>query len=256
MAAVNGNRFLPWWTAADGMSQRREGPIMKRSDWLTTQEIGEVFAEEVAAAGGEVSDRFDDGARLFLRAVLPEQREVRSGDRLQGGVALRATPEEIWVHPYVFRQVCSNGAIRAHALQSQRLERTDWSRGPAPEVESSLREAVRACCADHVFECGVHEMRSSIDSNVDFALNMMPMLSRLLKSDVPPEIYKEILNQFFGSRDKSRFGFMNAVTSVARDTRDPEVRWRLETLGGGAPVEDLEAKHQGRRARETVLQRA
>jgi hypothetical protein len=25
---------------------------------------------------------------------------------------------------------------------------------------------------------------------------------------------------------------MNAVTSVARDTRDPETRWRLEELGG------------------------
>ncbi len=26
---------------------------------------------------------------------------------------------------------------------------------------------------------------------------------------------------------------MNAVTSVARDTADPEVRWRLEEMGGG-----------------------
>jgi hypothetical protein len=29
---------------------------------------------------------------------------------------------------------------------------------------------------------------------------------------------------------------MNAVTSVARDTRDPELRWRLEELGGGVPI--------------------
>jgi hypothetical protein len=26
---------------------------------------------------------------------------------------------------------------------------------------------------------------------------------------------------------------MNAVTSVARDTADPEVRWPLEEMGGG-----------------------
>jgi hypothetical protein len=26
---------------------------------------------------------------------------------------------------------------------------------------------------------------------------------------------------------------MNAITSLARDTRDPERRWRLEELGGG-----------------------
>ena len=29
---------------------------------------------------------------------------------------------------------------------------------------------------------------------------------------------------------------MNAVTSLVRDTRDPEVRWRLEELGGGIPA--------------------
>jgi hypothetical protein len=32
------------------------------------------------------------------------------------------------------------------------------------------------------------------------------------------------------------FGFMNAVTAVARDTRDPETRWRLEELGGAVPL--------------------
>jgi hypothetical protein len=37
---------------------------------------------------------------------------------------------------------------------------------------------------------------------------------------------------------------MNAVTSVARDTRDPELRWRLETFGGGIPV--IEATPQPR----------
>jgi hypothetical protein len=29
---------------------------------------------------------------------------------------------------------------------------------------------------------------------------------------------------------------MNAVTSVARDTRDPEARWTLETIGGSMPA--------------------
>jgi hypothetical protein len=33
--------------------------------------------------------------------------------------------------------------------------------------------------------------------------------------------------------DHTGFGLMNAVTSLARDTRDPDDRWRLEELGGG-----------------------
>ena len=49
---------------------------------------------------------------------------------------------------------------------------------------------------------------------------------------------------------------MNAVTSVARDTRDPETRWRLEELGGGIAI--LAARGPGRspdRAAATVTRR-
>jgi hypothetical protein len=45
-----------------------------------------------------------------------------------------------------------------------------------------------------------------------------------------------ILGRFTSGADRSRFGLMNAVTSVARDTHDPELRWRLEELGGGIPA--------------------
>ena len=36
--------------------------------------------------------------------------------------------------------------------------------------------------------------------------------------------------------DRSAFGLMNSLTSVARDQDDPEVRWKLEELGGGVPA--------------------
>ena len=204
-------------------------------------------------AGGHVSDRFDDGTRLFLRAVLPDEREVRSGDRLRGGVAVRATQEEISVHPYVFRQVCSNGAIRAHATQSRRIERNVFSPGDVSEVEVTLREAVRACCLEDAFAGGVDEMRSSLESGIDLALTMMPMMSRLLRAEPRRRIFKTILDRLFESRDTSRFGWMNAVTSVARDTTDPELRWRLEELGGGIPVAAEEAGRQRGRVREPML---
>jgi len=226
---------------SDPMSQLLGGRTMTHLDWLTTQEIGAIFAEEVETAGGRVSDQFDDGTRLFLRAVLPDEREVRPGDRLRGGVALRATSEEISVHPYIFRQVCSNGAIRAHAMQSRRLERDGFSPGDVPEVEPTLREAVRACCLAEAFAGGVDEMRSSLESGMDLALTMMPMISRLLKDGAPHEIVDTILGRLFESRDTSRFGLMNAVTSIARDTTDPELRWRLEEVGGGIPVATRDA---------------
>jgi hypothetical protein len=238
---------------ADRMSQLLGDRIMTLFDWLTTQEIGEVFAEEIAMAGGHVSDRFDDGTRLFLRAVLTDEQDVRSGDRLRGGVAVRATQEEISVHPYVFRQVCSNGAIRAHATQSRCIERNAFSPGDVPEVEVTLREAVRACCASDAFASGVDEMRSSLESEIDLALTMMPLMSRILESGAADTLFKTILDRLFESRDTSRFGLMNAVTSVARDSTDPEVRWRLEAFGGGIPVAAVEAGRPRGRVREPIL---
>jgi hypothetical protein len=92
---------------------------------LTTQEILTVLSDEVAARSGKVLDVFDDGSRLFARSVLPRVEEVRPGDRLQGGVALRSMDSQVWVHPYVFREVCRNGAIVAQALETRHLAGID-----------------------------------------------------------------------------------------------------------------------------------
>ena len=77
---------------------------------------------------------------------------------------------------------------------------------------------------------------------------MMPMLSSLSKTPVASEVVTEIVNLFLGGRDGSRFGVMNAATSIVRETQHADVRSRLETSGGGIPYVDLEAKHQVRRA--------
>jgi hypothetical protein len=204
---------------------------MAFQDWLTTGEISAIFADEMTAAGGRVTETFDDGARLFVRSILAGEREVQRGDRVQGGVALRATAQDISVHPYVFRQVCTNGAIFAQARQSRRIERTGFS----SDLDFELREAVQSCSAEDAFTVAAGSMRSAVESEIDVALMMMPMLSRL-SSHAPAEVLAKLLvritQRFGGDRDQSRFAFMNAVTSVARDTPDPDLRWRLEEFGG------------------------
>jgi hypothetical protein len=181
-------------------------------------------------------------------------REVSKGDRLQGGVALRACDQEILVHPYVFRQVCTNGAIRAHAIETRHLVREDFGELGGADVAEALREAVRACCAPEVFAEGVGEMRSARLADADLALALMPVAAR-----VPPAVAAEILGsvtkRYHAGRDRSRFGLMNVVTSVARDTRDPELRWRLEELGGGIPVAapDVHPQFDEARARAMAL---
>jgi hypothetical protein len=195
--------------------------------WPTTQEFLEAFSEEVAGAGGKVTDTYQDEGRLFARAVLPTPREVAPGDKLQGGVALRATEQDVRIHPYVFRQVCRNGAISAESVQTRIVARED-----AFDVLPQVRDAVRECCGDEAFALATSQMRAARDAEADLSLNLMPMLSKLPRADAK-RIVDDILGRFRRDKDRSQFGLMNAVTATARDTRDPELRWRLEELGGG-----------------------
>ena len=104
----------------------------------TTREIGEMVTVEVVAAGGLVSDCYEDGRRVFS-AVDPARRAGGAArQQTQGGVAVMAADEEVCVRPYVFRQVCANGAIMAWALETRSIQRA----GPdatAYEVEEVAR---------------------------------------------------------------------------------------------------------------------
>lgn len=200
---------------------------------LTIDVIRTTFAEEIEARGGNVSETFEDDSRLFARSILPWLTDVRPQDRLRGGVALRATQDEIYVHPYVFRQVCRNGAIIAKSIQSTHL--VGLNREHAEDGRQLLREAIRSCASEDAFVDATEKMRTACDVEADTILNIMPMLSRL-----SPRMARgwmtQILQRFTQQADRSRFGFANAITSLARDTRDSELKWRLEELGGAIAV--------------------
>jgi hypothetical protein len=220
---------------------------MSFSTWPTTQELLDVFTAEVTECGGRVINPYDDGRRLYARAVLPEVREVAPGDGVQGGVAMRAVVGEVRVHPYVFRQVCSNGAIHAEALQTRRiLQADDWpSPEPDEEVIPLLREALRACCSREAFTRSATEMGAAraAAADPDFLQDILLQLASI--PGMPAGMIRDILSRMERERDRSRFGLMNAVTSAARDTRDPELRWGLEELGGGIPALRTPVRHSG-----------
>jgi hypothetical protein len=206
----------------------------------STAEIRETFANEITGIGGTVPDVYDDGERLFARAVLPNDAEVRPGDRVRAGVALRVAGPVALIHPYTFRQVCSNGAIVAHALQTRHVARVeDWG-WPAPELEAEvalaeLRAAVRTSAAAEAFATVADELRSAAEVEADLTIHLMPALAGMPR-DTAATVLRRVVPRFEAGGDRSAFGLLNAVTSVARDTRDPETRWRLEELGGTMPA--------------------
>ena len=68
---------------------------------LETSQILDVLVDEVGTRGGRVTEKFDDGRRLFARSVLDHFDEVKHGDRVRGGVALKAmvTGTRYWKDP-------------------------------------------------------------------------------------------------------------------------------------------------------------
>ncbi len=198
---------------------------------LNTAAIAAVFEEGVQIHSGRVTETFDDGKRLFARSLLPFVKEVRPADRMRGGLAVRATESEIWLHPYLFRQVCSNGAILAHSLESLHVEYSEFA--TEDDVIRELHGAIAACCEKEVFVAAVDQVRTSVNVGVDYVLTLMSMIAQTRDRDAASlDLITQIIRQFTSNKDQSRFALMNAITSVARDTRDPEQRWRLEELGG------------------------
>jgi hypothetical protein len=197
---------------------------------LTTGRILDIFTEEVENRHGRVTETFHDGRRLFVRSLLPHVADVRPNDNMQGGLALRAVEDELSLHPYLFRQVCRNGAIMAQTIESVHVE---FLGVYSPEEGTAmLREAIANCSEDRVFAKSIRGVQSMAMTEIDQLLNLIPYLSHFQQAGMG-HFLAEILQRYSRERDRTQFGFMNAITSVARDAHAPDVRWRLEELGGG-----------------------
>ena len=203
-------------------------------------EIRGAVTDEITALGGSMSDRGSDRDRLFIRVVLPASADIRVGDSVRAGVAVRALREQIEVYPYTLRQVCTNGAIVTNALPGQQIERVQAIDVGTPSFDvtvilAKLRDAVRQCAAPETFDSAVYHMRVMTNEAGSRALSLVRRLARMRSVDAIQHL-PMILRRYAASEDQSAFGVMNAVTSVARDTADPAIRWSLETMGGSMPA--------------------
>jgi len=187
---------------------------------LSAGDVRTVFSDRVAALGGEVKDIFEDEGLLLARSVLPRELEVKPRDKVRCGVAVRFAGCELCVHPYTLRQVCTNGAIMVRSSRCVRVEITPQS---VPcDVLGELEEAIAQCASPGAATEAVATMSGS---TMDTALHLLPYICRHPSAR---DLVREILSRMAREADDSRFGLMNAVTSLARDTADPRRRWELE----------------------------
>jgi hypothetical protein len=207
------------------------------SQWPGTSDFAAIFSSEIESSRGKVSSVIEIEGRVFARSILRPAIDVGPGDKLKGGVAMYANENEVFVHPYVFREVCSNGAIMAKATQTRHISREDWFMEEQCEgdVEMSVRGAIRRCCEREAFAAAAGEMRSAKAAAADMLITLSAHF-RGRGGSFPKSLWSEIIRRYEQAADPSAYGLMNAVTSVARDTRNPRTKWRLEGLGGSIPA--------------------
>jgi hypothetical protein len=147
---------------------------------------------------------------------------------MDGGVALRFDAKIIEIRPYLLRQVCTNGAIMIQSVWATTLPRTECT---VDLLQESLAKAGTA----EAFEIAIADIRRMPQGGVDMAMSMMSLFPRLSEY-LDSAALLDLLERFANGGDLSGYGLMNAVTSVARDTKDHERRWRLEELGASVPA--------------------
>jgi hypothetical protein len=203
----------------------------------STEQIAVAFGEEILALGGTVSDRYDQDGQLFMRALLPRHGEVRPGDGIQAGIALRALGPLLSVHPYTFRQICANGAIEAHVNESRYIARVEFA-SATEFVDAALEEirlTTRRCAAPEVFDRIRTDMRRASAAPAELMIQVLPLLERL-PAHGREHLLAMLVQEFARENDETLYGVMNAITAVARETQDPAIRWQLEEYGGALPA--------------------
>lgn len=202
---------------------------MKTQTYLPSPaEISETFRSEISNLAGTVAFEHVTGKSLFLRAVLPHSRDVKEDDRIDHGVAVRTEGPELFVHPYSFREICTNGAIHITNIRSKAIE-LGTSSGETAMVDCLFRQAIQSCGSLEAFQANLEEMRDAMNRRVNMAIVMSSMARRGVLS----RTMNRIIDRFNTQPDRSGFGLMNAITAQARDTTNQEEKWKLETIGGG-----------------------
>lgn len=190
---------------------------------VSTDALLELFQEAIDELGGRVSDALNDGRRLFARSVLPTEERISGDDVVKPGVALRCTDDAAEVRPYVYRVICRNGAILAFSGHGRSVPVAS----PLHEADA-VRQAIHAAAAPETFHGFVQAMRESRRHRPDPELLMVAFGRR---GGFDQGVVLDVLERFRKEGDLSLYAMANAVTSLARDTRDPVQRWDREVLG-------------------------
>jgi len=101
---------------------------------------------------------------------------------------------------------------------------------------TQVHEAVQACARPEAFATIVSDMRHAAMTDGEIAIHLLIQSKYIAGNAATVASYMDIFERYRAEEDRSAFGVMNAATSLGRESRDPELRWSLEKLGGSVPA--------------------
>jgi hypothetical protein len=179
---------------------------------------------------------------LYLKTVDKTLTfEVREEDVIYGGLILRNSEvgaSAFRVEPFILRKICSNGLIGAHSLKKIHLGRQtlevgeiDWSEETRELEDQALwakvKDIIGATFEQEVFESWVEKLKESTEIVVEKPVKAVNNIVKL--AGLKEEQRNELLMHF---SEHTKYGLVNAITTLARDTKSVDEQIRMEEFGG------------------------
>ncbi len=190
---------------------------------------------------------------LYLKAIdRTLTAEITRGDIIYGGLIIRNSEvgaSAFRVETFILRKICSNGLIGEHSLkkvhlgkQTLEIGEIDWSDETRELEDKALwakaRDIIRLTFDNSIFSSWVKKMRESTEITIEKPTKAVNNVARLASLS---EEQREDLLAYFSEHTK--YGLVNAVTSLAKETKNADEQIRLEGFGGkllNAPDKEFE----------------
>ncbi len=179
---------------------------------------------------------------LYLKAIDKTlAAEITREDIIYGGLIIRNSEvgaSAFRVETFILRKICSNGLIGEHSLkkvhlgkQTLEIGEIDWS-DETRDLEDKLlwtkaRDVIRQTFDRTIFQSWVTKLQESTEIPIEKPIRAANNIAKLAFLS---EQQKESLLAYFVEHTK--YGLVNAMTSVARDASNPDEEVRLEEAAG------------------------
>ncbi|MDX1905724.1 MAG: DUF932 domain-containing protein [Bacteroidia bacterium] len=172
----------------------------------------------------------------YAHALTPAKAEITRGDNLQGGVAVMVRHGQAQIQAFVLRLVCTNGLIAPHTTWADTCDLKVWDE---TQVAEKLMHAMQTATEALPVAAGWFREAHRIPVTPEMLNQLEHRLRMMMTQATTParsrrgQLWQARHTDFSALRGaETLFDAVNAITAVAREVPDPQLRWSLELKAG------------------------